>query len=125
MGTVDAGAGADRLVGSKFADDLRGGADNDILNGGQGNDLLAGGNGADSFVFDKGFGKDRVTDFTAGASSSHDVIDFDHAVFADFNAVKAAITQVGADAVISAGADSVTLTNVSVANLIAADFLFH
>ena len=125
MGTVDAGAGADRIVGSKFADDLRGGADNDVINGGQGNDLLAGGNGADSFVFDKGFGKDRITDFTAGSSSNHDVIDMDHAVFADFNAVRAAMTQVGADVVIAAGADSVTVSSVSVANLIAADFLFH
>lgn len=125
MGTVDAGAGNDRIVGSKFADDLRGGADNDVINGGLGNDLLAGGNGADTFVFDKGFGKDKITDFSAGTSSSHDFIDMDRTVFADFNAVKAAMAQVGADVVITAGADTVTITGVTVANLVAVDFLFH
>lgn len=70
MGFVDAGDGIDILVGSKFADDLRGGAGNDSVTGGAGNDTLAGGSGADAFVFDAGFGKDTITDFTAGAGSA-------------------------------------------------------
>lgn len=67
------GAGNDRLFGDWGNDTLRGGTGNDVLHGGSGNDRLegnagndrlTGGTGADSFVFRKGDGKDRITDFT-------------------------------------------------------------
>ena len=35
------------------------------LEGGAGRDVLTGGAGADAFVFDTGFGRDRITDFGA------------------------------------------------------------
>ncbi|MFO1160787.1 MAG: VCBS domain-containing protein [Reyranellaceae bacterium] len=125
MGFVDAGDGNDILIGSKFADDLRGGAGNDILNGGAGNDQLSGGAGADSFVFDLGAGKDTIVDFTAGTNAGHDVIDFGSAVFGSYAAVKAAMIQSGANVVIGSGADSLTITGVTVAALVSADFQFH
>lgn len=57
------GAGNDRLLGEAGADRLAGAAGNDTLTGGKGNDILSGGAGADTFVFRKGDGKDRITDF--------------------------------------------------------------
>jgi Ca2+-binding RTX toxin-like protein len=104
---------------------LNGGAGTDSLFGDGGNDTLTGGADADTFVFDAGFGKDTIIDFTVGAGTGHDVIDFDHTVFADFNAVHAAMTQVGANVVITAGSDLVTINSVTVASLVSADFWFH
>ncbi len=57
------GAGNDRLLGEGGADRLAGGTGNDTLIGGRGNDTLTGGAGADTFVFRKGDGADRITDF--------------------------------------------------------------
>jgi Ca2+-binding RTX toxin-like protein len=56
-------AGNDSITGGSAADRLDGGAGDDALTGGGGNDLLAGGLGADVFVFNAGFGHDRITDF--------------------------------------------------------------
>ena len=46
-------------------------------------------------------------------------------VFASFKAVKAASVQSGKDTIISAGADSLTLKNVSLSGLVAGDVTFH
>ena len=62
---LDGGAGADVLNGGAGDDQLFGGDGADILNGGKGDDVLTGGAGADSFVFEKGFGFDVITDFHA------------------------------------------------------------
>lgn len=59
-------AGSDRLFGGTGADQLNGGNGNDRLDGGTGNDVLTGGNGADQFVFARGYGRDRITDFDMG-----------------------------------------------------------
>jgi Ca2+-binding RTX toxin-like protein len=56
-------AGDDFVAGNEGNDSLNGGVGNDTLNGGVDNDSLTGGTGADTFVFDAGFGTDRVTDF--------------------------------------------------------------
>jgi hypothetical protein len=37
--------------------------------------------------------------YSSGAM--HDMLDFDHTIFADFNSAKAAMTQVGSDVVIT------------------------
>ena len=124
MGFVDAGAGNDSIIGTLFADDLRGGAGTDILTGGLGNDTLAGGADADIFKFVSGFGKDLITDFTAGAAKGHDVLDFT-GVFADFNAMKSGAVQSGKDTLISAGSDTLALKNVAIGGLLAVDFAFH
>lgn len=53
------------------------------------------------------------------------MIDFASEVFANFNAIKAAWTQIGKDTVIGAGADTLTLKNVTAANLVTANFSFQ
>ncbi len=102
------GAGIDRLRGNLGNDELSGGAGNDnlygggqsdILNGGAGNDFLYGENGADTlsggvgndrlygsvdgavdvFVYEAGFGDDRVREFEDG----FDLIDLSSYGFAD------------------------------------------
>jgi hypothetical protein len=62
----DGGAGRDLLAGGGGRDTLIGGGGNDTLDGGKGNDILTGGKGADTFVFKKGYGLDRITDFSVG-----------------------------------------------------------
>ena len=104
--TVTAGSdtlsGFENLTGSQFNDTLKGNAGNNVISGLSGNDKLTGAGGNDTFVFLPGFGKDTITDFTAGPNSGpHDLIAFDHTIFADFDAVMAASTQVVAGTVIT------------------------
>ena len=98
--TVTAGSdtlsGFENLTGSQFNDTLRGTAGDNVITGLGGNDKLTGAGGNDTFVFLPGFGNDMITDFTAGPNSGpHDLIAFDHTIFADFDAVVAASAQVG------------------------------
>ncbi|MDB5661431.1 MAG: hypothetical protein JWS10_4046 [Cypionkella sp.] len=58
--------GNDRLYGGSGNDNIMGATGTDLLDGGSGADRLTGDASADSFVFRAGFGKDVVTDFTAG-----------------------------------------------------------
>jgi Ca2+-binding RTX toxin-like protein len=129
---IEGGDGADTLFGGMGDDHLLGGAGDDILNGnlgrdildgGTGDDVLSGGGDADTFLFGQNFGNDRITDFVAGAGA---IIEFDRQVFANFDAVVAAASQVGSDVVIAAGANgTLTLTGVSLAALSASDFSFR
>ena len=59
------GAGDDSLVGGTGNDSLNGGAGNDTLWGGAGNDTLFGGDGEDVFIYEKGDGKDVISDYTS------------------------------------------------------------
>jgi Ca2+-binding RTX toxin-like protein len=103
---------------------LNGLSGDDLLNGSGGNDTLIGGDGHDTFVFGTGFGRDVIKDFTAGAGSP-DVIRFSMAVFANFAAVQAAMSQVGADVVITRdAANTITLSNVDVGQWHQDDFWF-
>ena len=61
------GANADLIVGNDGEDKLLGNANDDTLNGGHGNDRLDGGEGKDTYLFDKGDGKDALFEFTAAA----------------------------------------------------------
>lgn len=70
-------SGHDFLAGRAGADDLRGGKGRDTLQGDGGNDTLAGGAGSDRFVFERGFGQDRITDF----SDSMDVLAFQNGLW--------------------------------------------
>ena len=71
--TVTAGSdtlsGFENLTGSQFNDTLKGNAGNNVITGLGGNDKLTGAGGNDTFVFLPGFGKDTITDFTAGPNS--------------------------------------------------------
>ncbi|CAH0244973.1 Bifunctional hemolysin/adenylate cyclase [Pseudomonas sp. Bi70] len=61
-------AGDDTLIGGIGNDTLNGGAGNDVLAGGGGNDYLDGGEGSDTYLFGRGDGYDRISnyDLTAG-----------------------------------------------------------
>lgn len=122
--TITGSAWDDRIDGDSGNDTLSGSAGNDILLGKAGNDSLTGGTNNDVFVFGVAFGKDTITDFVVG-SGTDDVIEFDDEVFTDLTAVLAAASQVGADTLISYDANNtITLKNVTMANLHADDFRF-
>jgi hypothetical protein len=108
--------GINSVRGSQFADSIQGSA---------GNDTLQGMGGSDAFVYlTTSFGNDTITDFVAGAGTD-DFIQFDDTVFADFNAVMAAASQVGPNTVITLSAgNTITLQNVTLATLHQNDFLF-
>jgi Ca2+-binding RTX toxin-like protein len=53
---------ANTLTGAAGNDGLNGGAGNDILDGGAGDDVLSGGSGNDTYLFESGFGHDRLID---------------------------------------------------------------
>jgi VCBS repeat-containing protein len=115
------GNGKDVLDGGNGADSLSGGNGADVLLGGRGDDFLVGGAGADVFVFNADFGKDVVSDFTRGL----DRLQFDKDVFADFATMLANADQSGGDVVIDAGdGNLITLKNLLLSNLQAADFVF-
>jgi serralysin len=106
------GNGNDQLYGSVGNDHLDGGNGKDTLDGGAGDDVLTGGNGPDLFVFHVGFGHDVVIDF-----KNNDRVQFDNGLFQSPEAVLAASQQVGADTVITAGTNTVTLVGVQLSNL--------
>ena len=116
----------ENVTGSEFNDTLIGSSGNNIITGLGGNDTLTGAGGNDTFVFVPGFGNDTITDFTAGPNSGpHDLIAMDHTIFADFDAVVTASTQVGASTVITVDAqNTITLANVSLGSLHHDDFAF-
>ncbi|NEY89707.1 S8 family serine peptidase [Tabrizicola oligotrophica] len=75
---LQAGDGADTLFGNVLSNRIFGGRGNDRLAGGKGADLLVGesggdrltgGGGADIFEFRRGFGQDRITDWTDGSDT--------------------------------------------------------
>ena len=70
---IDGGEEEDRLFGDSGNDTLAGGAGNDTLTGGENDDLLTGGGGVDVFVFQDGWGKDTVSDFSANDNEKIDL----------------------------------------------------
>lgn len=58
---LSASGGNDALVGRAGADNLNGGLGDDRLYGGAGNDMLTGWAGSDTYVFDRGFGQDQIS----------------------------------------------------------------
>lgn len=106
--TLEGGNGSDTLSGGEGNDVLNGGDGKDILHGGLGDDRLYGGNNeADTYVFEKGHGKDVVSEY--GSLLEHmDTLLFENAVFSD-----AVFSRSGNDLVIKAygGDDQVSLQN--------------
>jgi Ca2+-binding RTX toxin-like protein len=112
----------DILVGNNAYNVLAGLAGADLLYGRGGDDWLLGGAGADAFGYNTAnFGNDLVLDFatTAAAGAAHDFVDFRGLALASF-----AITQSGANALITTNHGTVTLQNINSATLVAGDFLF-
>lgn len=126
--TVQGGAGNDFIQGWRGADLLRGGDgadtlfgdfDDDVIEGGRGDDRLIGGTGRDRFVFDIGFGADRLLDFTAS-----DRLDFrGHDGVAGLDDLT--LSAVGSSVLIRDDAGGrLVLADVALSSLDAGDFLF-
>ena len=117
-----AGGGADLLEGGEGMEILVGGAGADTLDGDDGSDTLTGGTGAD--VFRISGGQDVITDFVPGT----DRFDLSDYGLDGFSSLQPLLAQVGADTVLSIFFGGVihttTFTNVSLASLTAADFMF-
>jgi serralysin len=113
----------ENAIGGSAADTIVGNTAANVLTGGGGNDTLTGGSGDDRFVFASGFGDDTITDFTAG-SGSDDALDFSsygYSIYTDLLS-NISLADVGGNAVITIGSDSLTLTGVTVASLDVDDF---
>jgi Ca2+-binding RTX toxin-like protein len=76
---IDSGAGNDEISGDEGEDTLTGGDGDDRLTGGAGDDALVGGAGNDTFVFERGFGTDRIYN-SGSASEGQDVILFGESI---------------------------------------------
>ncbi len=102
---ITTGAGNDVLTGGAGNDTLSGGAGNDRLRGDAGADVLSGGGGRDVFVFAKGMGTDRITDF----GKAQDTLQLNSNLWAGKLGVKQVIarfaTDTGDDIVLDFGAN--------------------
>jgi Ca2+-binding RTX toxin-like protein len=116
--------GAKVGLGSAGNDLIVGNAQNNIINGNAGNDTMTGGAGIDQFWhLGSGAGLDTITDFAAAAGES---IVLSQLQFANYAAVQAKMTQVGSNVVIAFnGSQSLTLQNVTIGQLSAANFTFY
>jgi Ca2+-binding RTX toxin-like protein len=112
-----------KIVGSNLANTLSGGIGNDRLEGGGGNDILTGGRDSDTFVFKAGFGHDVITDFAVANSysaigPSHDILEFETALFADAAALFANSQDTADGVLVSAGPNSsLLIKNATLAEL--------
>lgn len=100
--------GANILDGGAGNDTLDGGVGADTLAGRTGDDVLTGGAGADTFWFERGGGKDIITDF--GADGEKDVLDISSYLRVG---MKPVFTEVGENLVVSfSNGDAITLIGV-------------
>ena len=109
-------------MGNDLNNMIIGNGGNNTLIGGKGNDILTGNGGSDLFVVGKGDGSDVITDFAVNGAG-RDMIRLDGLGFKTFADIKAALSQSGADTIVSLG-DGATLTlkNVKATDLTAANF---
>ena len=106
--------GANRLDGGAGNDTINGGLGADTVIGGLGDDRLTGGAGKDTFKFELSSGHDVVTDFN---KVDHDVLDISTYLKAGLHPI---LHDVGTDVTLSfSTGDTITLTGVHAANLIA------
>jgi len=94
-------------------DIIIGGKGNDIIVGGGGDDILTGGLGNDVFIFMHGSGHDVITDFSHDGGN-HDMLYFEHGLFADFTDFEAHEHDFGDHVVITISShDDITLLNAT------------
>jgi Ca2+-binding RTX toxin-like protein len=125
--------GDDWISGTPYADTIDAGAGNDFvrsdegddsIEAGTGDDEIYGDGGDDTFVYDAGFGRDVIQDFTPGEATD-DVIEFKDDIFGDFSAVIGAASQNGDDVVIEYDVgNTLTLAGIQLASLHQDDFRF-
>lgn len=121
-GNLSTGGGYDMLTGNVGDDVLDGGDQTDIFALGQGNDSATGGSGYDQFVIQAAAGGTAIiTDFDL--ASPLERIDL-RAIGGATTFGALALTQDGANTVISVGGQTIILNAVSVADLTADDFIF-
>jgi Ca2+-binding RTX toxin-like protein len=111
----------DQISGDANANRLFGQAGTDTLAGRGGNDYLQGGNDNDIFVFANNGGIDTIADFD---DFGNDVIQLSISGITNFQAVRAVMTQVGADVRIDFATTDIILTNTTLASMGADDFTF-
>ncbi|GAB5434733.1 MAG: hypothetical protein EpisKO_41030 [Epibacterium sp.] len=118
--------GNDRIKGGGGNDNIDGGTGRDKLDGGGGNDVLTGGGGADRFIFRGNFGDDEITDFsTAGSKEKIDLRKISEITSFTDLMNNHATENANGDVVIRDDDDNtITLTDISLADLSANDFLF-
>ncbi len=112
-------------TGNALDNIIQGSTGNDRLNGGAGNDMLIGGGGNDIFVFGPNFGNDRIMDFDANPVGGQDLLNIAAlGVTAATFAASVTIADVGADTLVTIGADSIRLVGINDATTITqADFI--
>ncbi|MEL6208587.1 MAG: VCBS domain-containing protein, partial [Pseudomonadota bacterium] len=104
---VEGSAFGDRLTGDAAVNLLNGNGGDDWLEGLGGDDNLTGGTGADVFVFSTNDGADTITDYAAE----------DAIYLRGGAAVTETLTQVGADVEISFDLTTITVENVTIADI--------
>jgi Ca2+-binding RTX toxin-like protein len=124
--TLNGGTGADLLDGGTGADTLNGGRGADILIGGSGNDFMNGGSGNDTFIFETGFGADRISGFDSNPTGGQDLLDISGTGIsaATFSTVGIQASGTGGvNTLITIGADTITLLNVARTTISEDDFI--
>lgn len=115
------GVGATGATGNALDNLMIAGVTGATLDGGAGNDVLVGGAGADVFKVRAGNGSDVIENFQAG----WDAVQLDGYGITSFAQVLGSAKQVGKDVSIKlSGSESMTLRNVQLGSLDAADFNF-
>jgi VCBS repeat-containing protein len=96
---------------------VNGTSQNDTFNNVGNNVTIFGAGGHDTFVFKPGFGSATIGDFDV----NNDTINMDHSFFATVSTFAAAVQPAnsGLDTIITNGHDTLTLTGVTVAQLVA------
>ncbi|WP_264213139.1 calcium-binding protein [Leisingera thetidis] len=118
--------GYDKLWGFGGKDTISGGRGRDTIDGGSGDDVLSGDQDADRFVFNDGFGNDVINDFQTKGRKEKIDLDGVSAIkhFRDLKNNHLSENGDG-DAVISDNrGNTITLEDVSIADLSANDFIF-
>jgi Ca2+-binding RTX toxin-like protein len=90
--SLNGSSGNDSLNGGSGNDSLTGYSGNDTLNGSTGNDTMNGESGNDTYVFNRSFGKDTITD-SSGAS--------DRLVLSNISKLDARFAYTGQDLLVS------------------------
>jgi serralysin len=126
--------GFEKAYGSRYADVLIGNDDRnvligndgaDTLTGNGGNDVIRGGAGADRFVFEDGFGNDKITDFDTSQAGEKIVLVGVSSIIDFADLTNNHLSQPGSDAIITdALGNSITLLGVDMNTLTADDFIF-